>query len=292
MKLKLLLLILLILISCKKESLQQNVYSNKHDNNQTEKKIEKGVFLKPEKIKILGIDKIPELTLKIFGIGGMPPDIPETNKKLIYFSNEDSAIYLLNYNIPDKKMNVQLINPEGIIYNKDYFKNKNEITILEENDMGEKYKNPVIVISINNQAYLTSGNWKASIKIDNNSTLNSYFNLVASPVSILNHKKTNPLLVPEEKQIYSIGDTLYVFGNYKLPNTEILFGFYQFTDKLTDDFETIMEPQLGIKIKTDNYGRFNFAYKIGNDLPDGQYRIAYGKELSHIHLFEGYFQIK
>lgn len=247
------------------------------------------VELNPDSTKFIDVENIPPSLLEPLkpeplGMGGGPPYIPSGDAPEIGYDDCHNIMTIINVNKPAKTLFVEAIAPDGRRFNK---KIKNsELQFHDYDDWNNReLKTPAISFSFNIGIGFVPGVWEFNIFIDDSLTpvsLNT--DVRANGISIGFRGERSPFDLSSSDKL-SFGDILWFIGSDLEPNKTYTVGIYHEEDDNLD-------PYGAANISTDDKGRFEVELKIGNDLPAGAFKFAFGIEQLQCDLFSPVFFIK
>ncbi len=232
-----------------------------------------------------------------------PLDIPDTKEKIIYYDSTSmyKSLYILNIDFQFDNIEIIMKEPNGNTYSRKYKNSElkliKDIYTMGPDDARIKFTIPVIYVKFNNQACFNDGDWDAIVKFDDKEVINNKVKIKLDGPTVISTEKINPLK-DFDPFSFNNGDELFIYGVNEKKNKEIIVAIYYNTEKklgnqleFGDKFNCII-PVIATKIKTDNKGRFNLKYKIGIDMPKGNYYIATGTKIEYYNELYGNFMIQ
>ncbi|MCP4178306.1 MAG: SH3 domain-containing protein [bacterium] len=229
--------------------------------------------------EMLDPSQFPDEKMNIFGIE--PPYSLPQNGLLVEYDDMNSLVFFsINdpQNIPESIL-VEAVEPDGDkhyqYYNHEYM-NKFEVVDYDEWTQ-EEFNPPFLGFRFYNTAAFFHGEWTFNITTDKNEKYN--YDILIGNDTFMFCKIVNP--DPFNFNGWTSvnpGDNLYLFGDLDQKNISFKLVLYYITDEQYDDQSFKLVPKLATEIVTDQNGRFMIEIIMGEDMPFGQYKIAYGKK--------------
>jgi hypothetical protein len=242
----------------------------------------------------MDVSNLPELSQLIFGIEPTFT-IPDTKEKKMIFDELSKQILVLNFIIPNESIKIIAKDPDGEIFSKEIFKDKEYYYLINSDPVTRKpLEYPILSFYFNNQSCFNKGNWEVTVIVDKSYDM-KLSSTICFPIitpSVLNKEKINPFDSPENSMSFSYDDTMYIYGTNEKPNNVILVALYMDSQKINDKNESILIPVVCFKVKTDNQGNYKIKYIVSDKLPKGNYSLAAGEKIRNVYPFEGHFIIK